>query len=61
MTTHQTLVEQVCSETIGPAGQSADEVLDLAMRVCGGAAFRKEVERFGTIDQFVRRLTAQRK
>ena len=25
------------------AGQAADEVLDLAMRVCGGAAFRKEV------------------
>jgi alkylation response protein AidB-like acyl-CoA dehydrogenase len=25
------------------AGESADEVLDLAMRVCGGAAFRKEV------------------
>jgi alkylation response protein AidB-like acyl-CoA dehydrogenase len=30
------------------AGESANEVLDLAMRVCGGAAFRKEVgvERF---------------
>lgn len=25
------------------AGESANEVLDLAMRVCGGAAFRKEV------------------
>jgi alkylation response protein AidB-like acyl-CoA dehydrogenase len=25
------------------AGESAGEVLDLAMRVCGGAAFRKEV------------------
>jgi alkylation response protein AidB-like acyl-CoA dehydrogenase len=25
------------------AGESATEVLDLAMRVCGGAAFRKEV------------------
>jgi alkylation response protein AidB-like acyl-CoA dehydrogenase len=30
------------------AGETATEVLDLAMRVCGGAAFRKEVgvERF---------------
>jgi alkylation response protein AidB-like acyl-CoA dehydrogenase len=30
------------------AGETANEVLDLAMRVCGGAAFRKEVgvERF---------------
>jgi alkylation response protein AidB-like acyl-CoA dehydrogenase len=30
------------------AGEIANEVLDLAMRVCGGAAFRKEVgvERF---------------
>jgi alkylation response protein AidB-like acyl-CoA dehydrogenase len=30
------------------AGEAANEVLDLAMRVCGGAAFRKEVgvERF---------------
>jgi alkylation response protein AidB-like acyl-CoA dehydrogenase len=30
------------------AGECANEVLDLAMRVCGGAAFRKEVgvERF---------------
>jgi alkylation response protein AidB-like acyl-CoA dehydrogenase len=30
------------------AGESASEVLDLAMRVCGGSAFRKEVgvERF---------------
>jgi alkylation response protein AidB-like acyl-CoA dehydrogenase len=30
------------------AGESANEVLDLAMRICGGAAFRKEVgvERF---------------
>lgn len=30
------------------AGESANEVLDLAMRVCGGASFRKEVgvERF---------------
>ncbi len=29
-------------------GETANEVLDLAMRVCGGAAFRKEVgvERF---------------
>ena len=25
------------------AGESATQVLDLAMRVCGGAAFRKEV------------------
>ena len=25
------------------AGESANEVLDLAMRICGGAAFRKEV------------------
>ena len=25
------------------AGETANEVLDLAMRVCGGAAFRKEV------------------
>jgi alkylation response protein AidB-like acyl-CoA dehydrogenase len=25
------------------AGESANEVLDLAMRVCGGSAFRKEV------------------
>jgi alkylation response protein AidB-like acyl-CoA dehydrogenase len=25
------------------AGEAANEVLDLAMRVCGGAAFRKEV------------------
>jgi alkylation response protein AidB-like acyl-CoA dehydrogenase len=24
------------------AGESANEVLDLAMRICGGAAFRKE-------------------
>ena len=30
------------------AGETANEVLDLAMRVCGGAAFRKDVavERF---------------
>jgi alkylation response protein AidB-like acyl-CoA dehydrogenase len=30
------------------AGETANEVLDLAMRICGGAAFRKEVgvERF---------------
>lgn len=30
------------------AGETASEVLDLAMRVCGGAAFRKDVgvERF---------------
>jgi len=30
------------------AGETATEVMDLAMRVCGGAAFRKEggVERF---------------
>ena len=30
------------------AAETANEVLDLAMRVCGGAAFRKEVgvERF---------------
>ena len=27
------------------AGETATEVTDLAMRVCGGAAFRKEVER----------------
>ena len=25
------------------AGETANEVLDLAMRVCGGAAFRKDV------------------
>ena len=25
------------------AGETATEVLDLAMRVCGGAAFRKDV------------------
>jgi alkylation response protein AidB-like acyl-CoA dehydrogenase len=25
------------------AGETANEVLDLAMRICGGAAFRKEV------------------
>jgi alkylation response protein AidB-like acyl-CoA dehydrogenase len=55
MTTHledyRTLLQQVCTETIGPAtaevdaaaGEPADEVLGLAMRVCGGAAFRKEV------------------
>lgn len=35
-------------EVKAAAGESATEVLDLAMRVCGGAAFRKEVgvERF---------------
>ncbi|MEZ5401890.1 MAG: acyl-CoA dehydrogenase [Bryobacteraceae bacterium] len=35
-------------EAKAAAGESATEVLDLAMRVCGGAAFRKEVgvERF---------------
>ncbi|HKD70360.1 MAG TPA: acyl-CoA dehydrogenase [Candidatus Binataceae bacterium] len=30
-------------ESKAAAGESADEVLGLAMRVCGGAAFRKEV------------------
>ncbi len=30
-------------EVKAAAGESANEVLDLAMRVCGGAAFRKEV------------------
>lgn len=34
------------------AAESANEVLDLAMRVCGGAAFRKEV---GWRDFFARR------
>jgi alkylation response protein AidB-like acyl-CoA dehydrogenase len=35
-------------ESKAAAGETANEVLDLAMRVCGGAAFRKEVgvERF---------------
>ena len=35
-------------EVKAAAGENATEVLDLAMRVCGGAAFRKEggVERF---------------
>lgn len=35
-------------ESKAAAGETATEVLDLAMRVCGGAAFRKEVgvERF---------------
>ena len=30
-------------ESKAAAGEAAGEVLDLAMRVCGGAAFRKEV------------------
>jgi alkylation response protein AidB-like acyl-CoA dehydrogenase len=30
-------------ESKAAAGETANEVLDLAMRVCGGAAFRKEV------------------
>jgi alkylation response protein AidB-like acyl-CoA dehydrogenase len=30
-------------ESKASAGEAANEVLDLAMRVCGGAAFRKEV------------------
>jgi alkylation response protein AidB-like acyl-CoA dehydrogenase len=30
-------------ESKAAAGEAANEVLDLAMRVCGGAAFRKEV------------------
>jgi alkylation response protein AidB-like acyl-CoA dehydrogenase len=30
-------------EVKAAAGESATEVLDIAMRVCGGAAFRKEV------------------
>jgi alkylation response protein AidB-like acyl-CoA dehydrogenase len=30
-------------ESKAAAGETAGEVLDLAMRVCGGAAFRKEV------------------
>jgi len=30
-------------ESKAAAGEAAAEVLDLAMRVCGGAAFRKEV------------------
>jgi alkylation response protein AidB-like acyl-CoA dehydrogenase len=30
-------------ESKASAGETANEVLDLAMRVCGGAAFRKEV------------------
>ena len=35
-------------ESKAAAGETANEVLDLAMRICGGAAFRKEVgvERF---------------
>jgi alkylation response protein AidB-like acyl-CoA dehydrogenase len=35
-------------ESKAAAGETANEVLDLAMRVCGGAAFRKDVpvERF---------------
>jgi alkylation response protein AidB-like acyl-CoA dehydrogenase len=30
-------------ETKAAAGEAATEVTDLAMRVCGGAAFRKDV------------------
>ena len=30
-------------ESKAAAGETANEVLDLAMRVCGGAAFRKDV------------------
>jgi alkylation response protein AidB-like acyl-CoA dehydrogenase len=30
-------------ESKAAAGENSTEVLDLAMRVCGGAAFRKEV------------------
>src|SRR5262249_29678178 len=30
-------------EMKGAAGEAANEVLDLAMRICGGAAFRKDV------------------
>jgi alkylation response protein AidB-like acyl-CoA dehydrogenase len=30
-------------ESKAAAGENSNEVLDLAMRVCGGAAFRKDV------------------